>query len=155
MTKTDLNYIGKVRLRVWEKSDGEEKLIRDTVTNNLLMTTGKESMLKQLAKITGGGQFEYIGVGDSTTAASASQVDLQASSNKVWKAIASDDRVYVTGTVYVSTDFGYSEANFTWNEIALRDDNSSPLMIARLIDSSPLVKTTSKRAIVEWQITVS
>ena len=75
MTKTDLNYIGKVRLRVWEKSDGEEKLIRDTVTNNLLMTTGKESMLKQLAKITGGGQFEYIGVRDSTTAASASQVD--------------------------------------------------------------------------------
>ena len=57
--------------------------------------------------------------------------------------------------MYVSVDFGYSEANFTWNEIGLRDNQGSPLLVARVIDSSPLVKTTGKRAIVEWQVTVA
>ena len=156
MAQHDFKYTGNVRIRAWEKqADGTEKLIKDTVSKNLLVTTGKESILKYLGNISGGGYFNSIGTGDSTTAASATQTDLQASSNKLWKTIASGDRVYVTNTLYVSVDFGYTEANWTWNEIGLRDNQGSPLMIARVVDSSPLVKTNSKRAIVEWQISVS
>ena len=70
------------------------------------------------------------------------------------KSISVTDRVYVRPTLYVSVDFGYTEGNFTWNEIGLRDNQGSPLMWARQIDSTPLVKTTSKRAIVEWQLSL-
>ena len=49
-------------------------------------------------------------------------------------------------------DFGYSEGNYTWNEIGLKDNNG--VLVARQVDSSPLGKTTSKRAIVEWQLSI-
>ena len=39
--------------------------------------------------MTGGGYVTTIGVGDSTTAAAVGQTDLQASSNKTFKTIAS------------------------------------------------------------------
>ena len=153
--KSELKYSGKVRIRAWEKqNDGSEKLVKDTTSKNLLMTTGKASILKYLGNITGGGYLNGIGTGDSTSAASAGQTDLQASSNKLWKTIGSSDRVYVGTTLYVSVDFGYSEANFTWNEIGIRDNQGSPIMWARQVDSSPLVKTSSKRAIVEWQLSL-
>jgi hypothetical protein len=146
---------GHIHLKVWEKQeDGTEKLVRDTVTKNLIVNVGKDSILKYLGNMSGGGYGHSIGVGDSTTAAAVAQTDLQASSNKLWKAISTSDRVYVRPTLYLSVDIGYSEANFTWNEIGLRDNQGSPVLWARQIDSSPLVKTSSKRAIVEWQLSL-
>lgn len=146
---------GHIRLRVWEKdSDGNETLVRDTVTKNLIVDVGKDSILKYLGNISGGGYTGSIGVGDSTTAASSSQTDLQASTNYLWKTIDTTSRVYIRPTLYVSADFGYTEANFTWNEIGLRDNQLTPIMWARQIDSTPLIKTSSKRAIVEWQLSL-
>lgn len=146
---------GHVHIKVWEKqADGSEKLVRDTINKNLVVNVGKDSILKYLGNITGGGYANQIGVGDSTTAAAAGHTDLQASSNKYWKAISSDERVYVRPTLFLSADFGYSEGNFTWNELGLRDNQGSPVMWARQVDSSPLVKTSSKRAIVEWQLSL-
>lgn len=146
---------GHIHLRVWEKQeDGTEKLIRDTISKNLIVNVGKDSILKYLGNITGGGYANQIGVGDSTTAAAVGQTDLQASSNYYWKTISTSDRVYVRPTLYLSVDIGYSEANFTWNEIGLKDNQGSPVLWARQIDSSPLIKTSSKRAIVEWQLSL-
>ena len=144
---------GHVRIRAWEKQDdGTELLVKDVTIKNLIVNSGKDSILKYLGNISGGYYLQKIGVGDSTTAAGLSQTDLQAPSNYLWKDISADGRVYVNPTLYVSSDFGYSEANFTWNEIGLRDNNGA--LIARQVDASPLVKTTSKRAIVEWQLTL-
>ena len=144
---------GHVRIRCWEKqADGSEVLVKDSTLKNLITNTGKGTILKYLGNISGGTYAEQIGVGDSTTVAALAQIDLQAASNYLWKDISSDGRVYVLPTLYLSSDFGYSEANFTWNEIGLRDNND--ILIARQVDSSPLVKTSSKRAIVEWQLTL-
>ena len=155
MSKEIVPLNGHVHIKVYEKqADGSEKLVRDTLNKNLVVNVGKDSILKYIGNITGGGYGNEIGVGDSTTAAAAGQTDLQASSNKLWKAIASTERVYVRPTLYVSVDFGYTEGNFTWNEIGLRDNQGSPVMWARQVDSSPLVKTSSKRAIVEWQLSL-
>ena len=144
---------GHVRIRAWEKDEnGNETLVKDTTIKNLIVNTGKDSILRYLGNISGGYYLQQIGVGDSTTAAALAQTDLQAVTNKYWKDISTDGRVYVNPTLYVSSDFGYSEANFTWNEIGLRDQNNA--LVARQIDASPLIKTTSKRAIVEWQLTL-
>jgi len=144
---------GHVRIRAWEKQpDGTEKEVYNKTIKNLIVDAGKVSILKYIGYITGGGYAAQIGVGDSTTAAGASQTDLQASSNKYWKSIIAADRILLTTTLYLSVDFGYTEGNFTWNELGLRDNNN--VMFARQIDASPFVKTTSKRAIVEWQLSL-
>ena len=144
---------GHVRIRAWEKQpDGTEKEVYDKTIKNLVVDAGKVSILKYIGNLSGGGYTNQIGVGDSTTAAGSSQTDLQASSNKYWKSIATADRVLLGTTLYLSVDFGYSEGNYTWNELGLRDNNS--VMYARQIDASPFVKTSSKRAIVEWQLSL-
>ena len=144
---------GHLRIRAWEKqSDGTEKLVKDDTIKNLIVDVGKDSIMKRLGNMSGGGYAENIGMGDSTTAAAAGQTDLQASSNKTYKTIAGADYVYTRPTLFVSVDFGYSEANYTWNEICLRDNND--VLLARQVDSSPLGKTSSKRAIVEWQLSI-
>mgnify|MGYP001347774465 CR=1 FL=1 len=146
---------GHVRIRAWEKQpDGTEIVVKDDTIKNLIVNVGKDSILKYLGNVSGGGYANSIGVGDSTTAAAAADTDLQASSNKLWKTVASDERVYIRPTLYINADFGYSEANFTWNELGIRDSQGTPLLWARQIDSSPLVKTSSKRAIVEWQLSL-
>jgi len=150
---TPLN--GHVHIKAWEKqADGSEKLIKDDIIKNLIVTVGKDAILRYISNITGGGYADDIGVGDSTTAAAVGQTDLQASSNVLWKTIVTADRVFITPTLYLSVDFGYSEANFTWNELGIRDSQGTPILWARQIDASPLVKTTSKRAIVEWQLSM-
>lgn len=144
---------GHVRVRAWEKQpDGTEKEVYNKTIKNLIVTAGKQTILKYIGNITGGGYANSIGVGDSTTAAAAGQTDLQASSNKYWKAIAAADRILLTTTLYLSVDFGYTEGNYTWNELGLKDNND--VLIARQIDSSPFVKTSAKRAIVEWQLSL-
>ena len=144
---------GHLRIRAWEKqADGTEKLVKDDLIKNLIVDVGKDAVMKRLGNMTGGGYVTTIGVGDSTTAAAAGQTDLQASSNKTFKTIQSSDYVYTRPTLFISVDFGYSEANYTWNEVGLKDNNS--VLIARQVDSSPLAKTTSKRAIVEWQLSI-
>ncbi len=144
---------GHVRVRAWEKQpDGTEKEVYDKTIKNLVVTAGKQTILKHIGNITGGGYANSIGVGDSTTAAAAGQTDLQASSNKYWKVIDASDRIVLTTTLYLSVDFGYTEGNYTWNELGLKDNND--VLIARQIDASPFVKTSAKRAIVEWQLSL-
>ena len=144
---------GHLRIKAWEKqADGTEKLVKDDLIKNLIVDVGKDALLKLIANMSGGGYVTTIGVGDSTTAAAVGQTDLQASSNKTFKTVASGDKVYTRPTLFLSVDFGYSEANYTWNEIGLRDNNS--VLLARQVDASPLGKTSSKRAIVEWQLSL-
>jgi hypothetical protein len=65
-----------------------------------------------------------IGVGDSNTAAAATQTDLQASTNKTYKGMETS---YPTSTAQKATfkaSFGDSEANYTWNEWVVKQSTS-------------------------------
>lgn len=151
MVDTLVPLNGHVRIRAWEKQDdGTEIEVYNKTIKNLIVDAGKHSILKYIGNISGGGYANEIGVGDSTTAASSAQTDLIGT--KYWKAISNTDRILLTTTLYLSVDFGYTEGNYTWNELGLRDNNS--VMYARQIDGTPFVKTSSKRAIVEWQLTL-
>ena len=153
MAKETTPLNGYVHIKAWEKqADGSEKLIKDDTIKNLVVTVGKDAILKFLGNVTGGGYVDDIGVGDSTTAAAVGQTDLQGTA--LWKTIVTADRVFITPTVYLSVEFGYDEANFVWNEMGLRDSQGTPVLWARQIDASPLTKSTSKRAIVEWQLSM-
>ena len=118
MPSNIISLNGHLRIRAWEKqADGTEKLIKDDLIKNLIVDVGKDSIMRRVGNMAGGGYVENIGVGDSTTAAASGQTDLQASSNKTYKTIAGADYVYTRPTLFVSVDFGYSEANYTWNDI--------------------------------------
>lgn len=148
---------GHVHVKAWEKQpDGSEKVVKDDTIKNLVVTAGKDSILKYLGNTapTFSGYAGSIGVGDSTTAVASGQTDLQASSNKLFKTILAGNRVFITPTLFLSVEFGYSEANFTWNELGIKDNQGTPVLWARQIDASPLAKTSSKRAIVEWQLSL-
>jgi hypothetical protein len=156
---------GAVHIKAWQKlDDGTEVVIKDTTFSNLIVNTGKDTILKRLGGtgLSSFGEIGGIGVGDSTQTAALTDTDLVAASNKTWKDISTTDKTYVRPTLFVTTDFGFSQANYTWNEIGLCDDQGSPgnsptegsLLIARQIDASPLVKDATKRAIVEWQLTL-
>jgi hypothetical protein len=156
---------GRVRIKAWQlQDDGTEIVIKDDTFDNLIVNTGKDTILKRIggAGLTCFGEVGGIGVGDSTQTAALTDTDLVAASNKTWKDISTADKTYVRPTLFVTADFGFSQANYTWNEIGLCDDQGSPgnsptegsLLIARQIDATPLVKDATKRAIVEWQLTL-
>lgn len=76
-----------------------------------------------------------IGVGDSSTAFSVSQTDLQAASNKLRKAM---DATYpqVSGNVITfKSTFGGSDANFAWAEWGVFNAASSGTMMQRKVES--------------------
>ncbi|MGD0779166.1 MAG: hypothetical protein ABR954_00045 [Dehalococcoidales bacterium] len=65
-----------------------------------------------------------IGVGDSNTAANATQTDLQAATNKTYKGM---DTGYPTSTTQKATfkaSFGASDANYAWNEWVVKQATS-------------------------------
>lgn len=90
------------------------------VSGNLLLNAGITRMLDKLIGTSGqvyDASHCRIGVGDSSTAASASQTDLQASTNKYYKLC---DSVAVSGqTLTVIATFGSGVANFAWAEFGI------------------------------------
>lgn len=84
----------------------------------------------------------YIGVGDSSTAAAATQTDLQAASNKLRKAMDATYPQHTDGTgassnaqVVFRSTFGNAEANFAWNEWAIFNASSGGRMLNRKVES--------------------
>lgn len=84
-----------------------------------------EGIAELLLLLTGGTATAYnntnarIGVGDSSTAESASQTGLQAATNKLWKAMDATYPTIASQTVTFKSTFGTSEANFAWNEFTV------------------------------------
>jgi hypothetical protein len=92
----------------------------------------------------------YIGVGDSTTAFSASQTDLVAATNKLRKAM---DATYPSGGSNVITfrsTFATTDANFAWQEWGIFNASSGGTMLSRKVES--LGTKTSAQT---WQFTVT
>lgn len=115
--------VDKYRGEVTLADDG--RTIRETPyevvegKGNLLLNAGISLMLDLLIGA-GGTTYSnanaYIGVGDSSTSASASQTDLQAATNKLRKAMDATYPSRSAQTLTFRSTFGGSDANFAWNE---------------------------------------
>lgn len=77
----------------------------------------------------------YIGVGDSTTAFAAAQTDLQASTNKLRKAMDSTYPQRSTNALTFKSSFSTGEANFTWAEWGVFNGSSGGTMLSRKVDA--------------------
>lgn len=92
----------------------------------------------------------YIGVGDSTTAYAAGQTDLQASTNKLRKAMDATYPQLATNVITFRSTFGTSDANFAWQEWGVFNAASGGTMLNRKVES--LGTKTSAQT---WQFTVT
>lgn len=92
----------------------------------------------------------HIGVGDSTTAFSASQTDLQAATNKVRKAMESTYPQRATNVLTLRSLYGTGDANFAWDEWGVFNASSGGTMLSRKVEA--LGTKTSAQS---WQITVT
>jgi hypothetical protein len=90
----------------------------------------------------------YLGVGDGTTAFSASQTDLQGT-NKVRKPMNSGYPSRSGNTVTFQATFGASEANFVWNEWGVFNAATGGVMLNRKVES-----LGTKASGTVWQFTV-
>jgi hypothetical protein len=65
-----------------------------------------------------------IGVGDSSTAASPTQTDLQAASNKTYKGMESGYPTSSSQQAIFKSSFGDGDANYAWNEWVVKQSTS-------------------------------
>lgn len=97
------------------------------IEGNLLLNEGITGLLTLL---TGGADTpfsnasSYLGVGESSTAASASQTGLQAVTNKLYKPMEATYPQISSQTVTFRSVFGATDANFAWNEFTVANGNS-------------------------------
>lgn len=127
----------------------EEKEIK----GNILVNAGINALLTLLAG-GGGTAFDnsnaYLGVGDSTTAASATQTDLQASTNKLRKAMNSGYPTYGTSQkITFQADFGSTDANFSWQEFGTFNASTGGTMLDRKVSNQG-----TKASGQTWQLTL-
>lgn len=126
---------------------------------NLLVYGGASALWERLIG-TGVTAFDntnaHIAVGDSSTAAAATQTDLQAATNKLRKAMDSTYPQHTDGTALANASivfratFGSSEANWTWREWSIHNAASGGRMLNRKVISD-LIKSSGS----SWTIAVT
>jgi hypothetical protein len=142
-----------------EKYDGDMNLYAvEEFEGNLLLNEGITELLKLLIGTTAtafNNANAYIGVGDSTTAAAATQTGLQATTNKLYKRM-DDTFPSITGqTVTFRATFGALEANFNWREFTVANGNSdSAKNLNRAVENHG-TKAQPDTWIVQCSITIS
>ena len=148
---------GIFRLRKFENDQAlkEDRTYFDEIIGeNLMMNAGINLMLTLLAGGAGtvySNANSYLGVGDSSTAAAATQTTLQAVTNKAYAAMNSGYPTYGTSQQIVfQSNFGSSVANYAWNEMAVFNGNGTGTMLDRLV-SSQGTKTSGQT----WQLTLT
>lgn len=93
---------------------------------NLLLNEGIQE-LEDLLMAVGGATVGFtnavsqMGVGDSTTAEAATQTDLQAGVNFLFKAMNATYPSRASQTITFQSDFTTAEANFAWQEMSIRN----------------------------------
>lgn len=97
----------------------------------------------------------YIGVGDSTTAESASQTGLQAASNKTWKAMAATYPQRTSQTVTWRAVFASGDANYAWNEFTITNASSDTGTNLNRKTSTQGTKAAGQSWTIDISITIS
>lgn len=97
------------------------------INGNMLLNEGIGALLNLLtgaAETAFNNANAYIGIGDSSAAEAATQTGLQATTNKLYKAIEAGYPAIAGQTVTFRAVFGSAEANFSWQEFTVANGNS-------------------------------
>ena len=143
-----------------EKYNGDMELYEtEVIDGNLALNEGISELLKLLigdgTALAFNNSYAHIGVGDGTTAASATQTGL-VGTNKTY---ASMDATYpqITGqTILFRATFGPSAGNHNWREFTVANGNSDAAKnLNRKVESALRTKVSPDTWIVQLSITIS
>lgn len=99
--------------------------------DNCLLNTGIDEMWDLVTGVVSGATHIFdnaaatIGVGDSSTAAAASQTDLQAAVNKTYKAMEATFPTSTAQKITLKSSFGSADANYEWAEWVVKQSTSA------------------------------
>lgn len=97
----------------------------------------------------------YLCVGDSSTAVSAGQTDLQAVTNKARAAMNASYPTIADNVLTYRATFGLTEANYEWIEWALANDATAGTILNRKVESPSLgTKTNAQSWVLNAVLTV-
>lgn len=118
--------------------------------DNLLLTAGATALFNRLSGLGGVTAFDATNgrlcVGDSSTAASVGQTDLQGS-NKTRK-VFDGAPVISTNTFTCVTTFTTSDANHAWQEAGIANSSSGAVLLNRVVQNFG-----TKTGSVQWVLT--
>lgn len=124
------------------------------IGRNLLTNYGINSIIWNL--VAGGGATAMnnanarLGVGDSSTAAAATQTDLQAASNKTYVAMDATYPTYGSSQqIIFRATYGSGSANYAWNEFI--SDNGTAGHAMNRLTSTQGTKTSGQ----SWQLSLT
>lgn len=125
--------------------------------NNILLNAGITRLLNLLTGA-GGTAFNAtnsrIGVGDSTTAAVASQTDLQAVTNKWYQLVTGAPGVSAQTVTFIAA-FGTADGNFAWQEWGIDNGLSSTAVATAPMLNRKVVSMGTKSSGSTWTLTVT
>jgi hypothetical protein len=120
----------------------------------MALTNAGTNLIASLLVGAGGTPFNngnaYIGVGDSSTAFSATQTDLQASSNKYRQVMDVSFPTIASNVLVFQITVNTSNANFAWNEWGVFNASTSGTMLNRVVESLGTKANTQS-----WQFNVT
>lgn len=129
------------------------------IAGNLLLNEGIGEMIDLFCGLGTPTSFAnanaYLGVGDSDTAAGATQTGLQAETNKLYKAMATSYPARTDQTVTFRSEFGSSDANFAWKEFTIANGNSDSAKNLNRKVSDQGTKTSGQTWVLELAVTFS
>jgi len=128
------------------------------IDGNLLLNEGITELLNLLigaAATAFNNANAYIGVGDSTTAEGATQTDLQATTNKTYKAMAATFPQVSAQTVTFQSVFTGTDANYAWQEFTVSNTSSGTGKNLNRKVSNQGTKVSGQTWTVQLQITLS
>ncbi len=113
--------------------------VEDEVPGNLLLNEGIAELLDLMAGEGSPTAFNTanarVGVGDSTTAAAATQTDLQAATNKTYKGMNGAYPTRTAQTMDWQADFTSGEANYAWQEWVIDNGSGAAKTLNRKVES--------------------
>jgi hypothetical protein len=128
------------------------------IKGNLGLNEGITELLKLIAT-TGATAWNnanaYLGVGDSDTAAAATQTGLQAAVNKLWKAMEAGYPTVTDQMAEWRSLFGTGDANFAWNEFTVVNASTDAGKNLNRKVSAQGTKTNAESWMLILQITVA
>ena len=139
--------------------DGQMLPAESVVEGNLLLSEGIGEVWDLVCGLGSPIAFSnanaYIGVGDSTTAESAAHTDLQAASNKTYKAMSATYPQRSGTTVTFQSAFASGDANYAWQEFTVSNTSSGAGKNLNRKVSAQGTKASGQTWTVQLQITIS
>ncbi len=146
--QANIKVSGNVTRRVYDLDGNPDYTYWDSI-HNIETTNGLQEIAKVLM---GEATVSYIGVGSGITPPTVGDLDLEVEipSRKV---ITESTR---TGAICLySVFFGTTDCNGNWNEAILATGASGNNIIARALFNSTFPKDSTKRAYVDWTISIA